>query len=265
MDGVIYRGTETLPFARECVKLLREHGARTGFLTNNSTRARSDYVEILSRHGIVALENEIMTSGEATARHLLAQGLAHDRIYVIGGDGLVRTLSRAGFTVDIADGGDPCRFVVVGWDKTFNFRKIVRAQTEIITNKAHLIATNTDAMFPAAGGKLLPGAGAMVAAVETASGTKAELIGKPNAISLRYLLQGLGIPEDNPPDDVWMVGDRIDTDIACGKAIGAHTVLITSGISDRDQAEKTPENLRPDFVIDSLLHLPDLLPLTGGI
>ncbi len=259
MDGVIYRGTEILPGAVECIGFLRERNARIGFLTNNSTKSREKYVDIFAGHGIKIEFNEVMTSGEATARHLVANGHNGDRIYVIGGDGLTETLERYGFTVDTGDQGDPCGFVVIGWTRGFSFYQIVRAQTEILENDAKLIATNTDAVFPAGEGKFLPGAGTMVAAVETATGMKAEVIGKPKIISLKYLLEDLGVDRNAQPESVWVVGDRLNTDIACGNAYGAKTVLVTTGISTREQAENAPAEMRPDHVIDSLTELPLLL------
>jgi len=259
MDGVIYRGTEPLPGASQAVETLRAHGAGIGFLTNNSWRTRASYVERLAEFGIRAEEREIMTSGEATARRLKASGHAGCRIYVVGGDGLAETLARHGFEVDTDEEGDRCDFVVVGWDKRFTFAKIVRAQSEIIVNGARLIATNADAMFPAKKGRVLPGAGSMVAAIETASSAKAEIIGKPGTTSLRYLLEDLGVEPDAPTADIWVVGDRLDTDMACGNEYGAHTVCVTTGIATRDQAESATGRQRPEHIIDSLAELVDLV------
>jgi 4-nitrophenyl phosphatase len=200
-----------------------------------------------------------MTSGEATARYLSEHGFAGKRVYVIGRDGLVRTLERHGFDVDGADEGEPCDFVVVGWDRGITFDKIARAQHEIIVNKAKLIATNRDAMFPADEGRVLPGAGAMVAAVEVASNTKALLIGKPEIHSLSYLIGDIVEGREIRHDSVWVVGDRLDTDIACGNAYGAKTVCVTTGITSREEAENAKGEFRPDYVIDSLTGLSDLI------
>jgi 4-nitrophenyl phosphatase len=259
MDGVIYRGGEPLPGVVQAVETLRTRGAGIGFLTNNSWRTRASYIERLAEVGIRAEEREIMTSGEATARYLIASGHAGSRIYVVGGDGLAETLTRHGFEVDTNDEGEPCDFVVVGWDRRFTFAKIVRAQSEIVFNRASLIATNADPMFPAKNGRVLPGAGSMVAAIETASAAKAEVIGKPGTTSLRYLLEDLGAEPDSPAGDVWMVGDRLDTDIACGNEYGAHTVCVTTGITTRDQAEKATGRRRPEHIIDFLTELVDLV------
>ncbi len=259
MDGVLYRGKEALPHASEVVGILRRRKVRLGFLTNNSVRTRLEYADILAGHGIEIRLNEVMTSGEATARHLIAGGQRDKRVYAIGGKGLVETLDYYGFAVETDGGEEPCDFVIIGWDREFTFHKIVRAQSEILYNGAKLIATNTDAMFPSKDDRFLPGAGAMVAAVERASGVKAEVIGKPETISLRYLLDELGASPDTQAADVWMVGDRLDTDIACGNAYGARTVCVTTGIATREQAENAESPLRPEFIIDSLDELPGLI------
>ena len=259
LDGVLYRGPEPIPEAAGCIRRLRDTGTRLGFLTNNSTRERSEYVEILARHNIHAEEREIMTSGEATARFLRTQGIQGGRIFVIGGEGLQKTLSKAGYVVETGDDGDRCELVVIGWDRSFSFAKIVRAQKEVLENGARLIATNVDAMFPAQGGRLLPGAGAMVASVEASTGRKAEVIGKPNTISLRFLLEELGVWPGTPVESIWCIGDRLDTDIACGNAFGARTVLVTTGITDRASALAGRDEMKPDHVIDSLRELPGLI------
>jgi phosphoglycolate/pyridoxal phosphate phosphatase family enzyme len=259
MDGVIYRGKETLPGATECLESLRSSGIKVGFLTNNSSRTREQYAEILGGHGIKADPIEIMTSSDATVRYLAEKDIAGLRVFVVGESGLADTLTRAGFEVDISDEGAPCQLVIVGWDRYFTFAKIARAQLEVMVNSARLIATNADPTFPAAGGRILPGAGTMVAAIEVASGKKVKLIGKPETISLVFLLNELGYsPEDNTRD-VWVVGDRLETDIACGNAFGSHTVLVTTGIATRDSATHATGNLHPEYIIDSLLELPGLI------
>jgi len=258
MDGVIYRGDETQPDAPGCMVNLRKAGYMTGFLTNNSGRSRESYIEVLSKHGIPAEIKEIMTSGEATARYLIEKGHGGARVYVVGGDGLAETLSVAGFEVDTEDEGEKCEIVIVGWAKNINFNKIARSQLEIFVNGAVFIATNTDAMFPAMGNRLLPGAGSMVAAIAAASDAVPEIIGKPKIISLEYLLKELGC-EGESPDSTWVVGDRLDTDIACGNSYGANTVLVTTGIASRDEGENAVGMEHPDYIIDALDELPDLV------
>ncbi len=258
LDGVIYRGEEPLPGSADTVRMLKEAGVKIGFLTNNSGRNTRSYIEKLAGLGIKADATQIMNSGEATAQYMITRGWSGSRIYVIGRDDLAITLRDAGFDVDLELEGEPCDFVVVGWDRSFGFYHVVRAQHEIMVNGAKLIATNADAVFPADEGRVLPGAGTMVAAVEVASGTKALVIGKPKTIGLELLLDKLDVAKKDG-EDVWMVGDRLDTDIACGKSYGTKTILVTTGISTREMAENAPKEMRPDYVIDSLVELPEIL------
>jgi len=259
MDGVIYRGTEILPHAVETVNRLMAEGFHVGFLTNNSGKVRGRYIEILSGYGIHVQVSQIMTSGYATAyylKSLAAEGQSvreGARIYVIGGDGLPVTLESFGFAADTDDEGERCEVVVVGWARNINFNKIARAQNEII-NGAMFIATNADAMFPAAAGNLLPGAGAMVASVEAASGVKPKVIGKPNTISLSILMEEMTGAKPSETDSIWVVGDRLDTDIACGNRFGnnTQTVLVTTGISGRLDGENAAGDLKPDHIIDGM-------------
>lgn len=258
LDGVLYRGKDNIPGALECVAKLRELGVKVGFLTNNAGRTRADRVEKLRSHGIIASENEIMTSGVATAQYLIDTGHAGKRIYTVGTDGLYKTFIEFGFDADDNDEGDPVDFVVVCWDKNFSYKKITRAQREILVNKAKFIATNVDAMFPTDNGGVLPGAGSMVAAVATASATQPLVIGKPSTFALDYLLKSLGISEGELLRNCWVVGDRLDTDIKCGNDYGARTVLVTTGINSRNEGEKAPKGQEPDYILDSLL---ELIPL----
>jgi HAD superfamily hydrolase (TIGR01450 family) len=259
LDGVLYRGNETIPEATVCVHTLRARGINVGFLTNNAGRTIESVLERLASHGIDVKFNEIMTSAEATARYLIDKGFSGKRIYAIGGEGLTETLREHGFVVDIEDIGDPCDFVVIGWDRGISFNKIARAQNEIMVNKAVLIASNKDAMFPADNGRVLPGAGAMVAAVETASNTKAKVIGKPEIYSLQYLIADLTGGSDNSEEATWVIGDRLDTDIACGNSYGSTTVCVTTGITSREDAEKSEGIFKPGYIIDSLSELPELI------
>lgn len=258
MDGVIYRGDETCEASPDTVKSLQDMGIPVGFLTNNAGRTREDRVEVLAKHGIVTSVNCVMTSAVATSRHLIKLGYQGKRIYAVGGKGLYITMEEYGFDVDHEDDGDPCDFVVVGWDRQFSFPKILRAQWEILYNHAGFYATNVDPMFPAGGGRVMPGAGTMVAAIEVASDTSAEVIGKPETIALEYLIEDLDIPGNSNPRDCWMIGDRLTTDILCGKKFGATTVLVTTGITSREQAEAASDEMKPDFIIDALS---GLLPL----
>jgi len=138
-------------------------------------------------------------------------------------------------------------FVVVGIDRQFTYDKLLAAQQAIL-HGAHFIATNRDPIYPLEGGRVEPGSGSIVAAIATASGTEPEVIGKPNAAAVRLILNSV---HANPRDAV-MIGDRIDTDIACGKAAGIRTVLVLTGTTGSDAVGRLEPELRPDVVLNDL-------------
>jgi glycerol 3-phosphatase-2 len=224
LDGVLYRGDEPVPGAAETVAALRALGKGIAFVTNNSARTPEAVVARLRSVGIAADVGEVETSALTTAA-LLAERRVPDA-FVIGGEGIRRALAEAGVT---ALDGDPrtAGAVVVGFDPEVDYAKLRRASL-LVQAGVPLIATNPDASFPAGNGERWPGAGALVAAVETTTGTRAEVIGKPNAPILRAALTraGGGRP--------LMIGDRLDTDIAGAVTMGWPSFLVLTGISSRD-------------------------------
>ncbi|MDH7602011.1 MAG: HAD-IIA family hydrolase [Armatimonadota bacterium] len=249
LDGVIYRGSELQPHAREFVQHVRSRGDIVRFLTNKAAHAREEYAELLTSFGIPTSPNEVMTSGYATALYLAQSGAAGKTVYRIGESGIDRELSAFGFRV-IRDGEAPnaqIDYVVVGMDRQFNYDKLARAQKAILEG-AKFIATNEDPTLPVENGGLLPGAGCMVAAVRIATSTEPFVVGKPHTYALEKLLESTGVSVEQTV----VIGDRLDTDILAGNRIGATTVLVLTGVTTREEAEKASEELRPDLIIETL-------------
>jgi glycerol-1-phosphatase len=240
LDGVLYRGEQRIPAAAPTLAALRESGKRLVFLTNNSARTPAQVAGKLERLGIEASEEEIVTSAGATADLLRRETDGNARTaYVIGQDGVRSALRDAGF--DILD-GEPsaAAFVVVGWDGNVSYDDLRRA-TVLVRGGARLVATNADASYPAPGGELWPGAGAILAAVETASGTRATVVGKPHRPLFDAALARVGTR------NALMVGDRIETDIAGAVAAGLDSCLVLSG------ASRTAELLDHDALPSAVL------------
>ena len=201
LDGVLYRGEHRVPGAPEAVTALRSVGKRIVFLTNNSARTPEQVAEKLRGLGIEAAPEEVVTSALPTARLLAtsADG-GTPTAYVVGQDGVRAALDEAGVQVLVGepDGAD---FVVVGWDGEVGYEQL-RVATVLVRRGAQLVATNDDAAYPAPGGELWPGAGAILAAVETASGTRATVVGKPHRPLFEAALELAGTRNGV------MVGDR---------------------------------------------------------
>jgi glycerol-1-phosphatase len=243
LDGVLFRGDEPLPNAPETIGALREAGARIVYLTNNSSRTPEQVAAKLTGLGIAADPAEVVTSALATA-DLLAERRVRSA-YTIGGDGVIRALEAVG--ISVVDGeASGVSHVVVGIDDDLTYAKL-RTACVLVQGGAHLVATSADRTFPSSGGQLWPGAGALVAAITTATGVEAEVVGKPFAPLFESALRRSG--GTHP----LVIGDRLDTDIAGADALGWDSLLVLTGVSDRRELESSP--FRPTYVAADLTAL----------
>ncbi|MCE5314727.1 MAG: HAD-IIA family hydrolase [Armatimonadota bacterium] len=252
LDGVIYRGLEPQPHAKEVLATLRSRGHAVRFYTNNAAKSRQSYVSKLEKMGIPTPIDEIMTSSYATALYFIEQNAVGKTVYRVGEKGMAEELEAAGMHViyDQDEPGAKIDFVTVGLDRDFNYRKLARAQKAILDG-AKFIATNEDATFPMEAGALLPGGGCMVAAVRTATSVEPFVVGKPEIYAYNKILELTKCT----PDRSIMVGDRLDTDIMVGNRAGAQTVLVLTGVTSRDEAESAMGKLSPDRIIETLEEL----------
>ncbi len=239
LDGVLYRGTEVVPGAPETVARLRAAGKRVAFVTNNSGRTPEAVAAHLTGLGIPAAGDEVETSAMVTAEHLAARGVSE--AFVVGEEGILRALRDAGISIAGAD-ADLTEVVVVGWDRQANYEKLRRASL-LVQRGAALVATNADASYPAGDGNW-PGAGALLAAVETTTGARAEVFGKPEA---PIMLSALDRAGGGRP---LVIGDRLETDIFAAAALGWDSLLVLTGISGLDDVAASP--IAPTFVARDL-------------
>lgn len=247
LDGVIYRGDTVLPFAADTLATLRAAGDTVFFLTNNSTRTRDSYARKLQGMGIAATADEVMTSAHATALYFQEHGLTGATAYVIGEVGIIDELTRVGAQVVEGDPDTRVDCVVVGLDRDFTYHKLQQAQ-QAIQAGARFIATNTDRTFPVEGGRIIPGGGSLVAAVEAATGVAPLVIGKPEQFSLRKILEITG----KTPENAVVIGDRLDTDVLAGRRMGMRTVLVLTGVTTERDIIEAPVEMRPNHVIADL-------------
>jgi 4-nitrophenyl phosphatase len=245
MDGVLYRGDAPIEGSAVAIEEMRKRGIRLVFCTNNSRSTVDQYVDKLARMNIEASPREIVTSAVVTAEVL--EGRRRDgRAIVVGGDGIRAALTSIGIEIDDDPESTRADLVVVGWDPRFDYAAMRRAAAAVLSG-AEFVATNDDAAFPAPEG-LWPGAGAILASIETASGRRAEVMGKPHDPMMESVAGRL-----DGAREVAMVGDRPETDLAGGAARGWTTVLVLSGVTSRDQAARLSP--APDLVLDTLLEL----------
>jgi glycerol 3-phosphatase-2 len=239
LDGVLYRGAEPIDGAAETLATLRSLGKGLAFLTNNSSRTPEAIAAHLTGMGIRAAPEEIETSALATAT--LLRGRAVASAYVLGEEGLRTALVAAGLTV--VDTSADAETVVVGWDRGFDYAGLAAASV-LIQRGASLVASNADASYPVEDGLVLPGAGAILAAIQTATGVSAEVVGKPNAPIFRAALDraGGGRP--------LVIGDRLDTDIEGARRLGWDSLLVLTGITRR--ADLGAATVAPTYVAERL-------------
>ena len=243
LDGVVWLSDEPIAGSAGAIATLRERGERVLFLTNNSSMTVGQYLAKLGRHGIPAEGEDLVTSAQAAAR-LVRPG---EKVLVLGGPGIVEALTGRGVEVTVAGSGAPdgsvYDAVVMGWHRAFDFPMLEEASTAVFGG-ARLIGTNADATYPTPHG-LIPGSGAILAAVAYATGRKPIVAGKPHSPIAELVSARLGeIPEV-------VVGDRPDSDGALARAIGCRFALVLSGVTS-DPATADPA---PDVVAEDLAEL----------
>ncbi len=243
LDGVLYHGTHGVPGAGTALRRMADAGLQLLFATNNAALPPGKVAaNIAERTGFRPAEGAVVTSSMAAAHHLAGSvGAA----FTIGGEGVPLALWAVG--IEVVEDPDAADVVVVGIDPQLTYARLGQAMRPLLRG-ARFVATNDDPTLPTADG-LLPGAGAIVAALERAVGRRAEVCGKPHrpmGAMLDALVAGAG---------VLMVGDRIDTDIDFGRNQGWQTALVLSGVTLASEASASGA----DFVVGSIAELPDVL------
>jgi 4-nitrophenyl phosphatase len=243
LDGVIYRGQDPIPGAADFIGFLRARNIGFILATNNSTRTPQQYADKLGCMGIQILPHEVLTSAQATAAYLLTLAPPGTRVFVVGMDGLRAALKEAGFALV----EEEAEFVVAGMDFTICFERLSQA-TLLIRAGARFLGTNPDRTFPTERG-IIPGAGSLLAFLETATGVTPTVIGKPHTALLDQALHLMGAARSTTA----MLGDRLETDILAGQRAGLGTILVLSGVTDR--AALAASEIRPDLLFRDVKEL----------
>jgi HAD superfamily hydrolase (TIGR01450 family) len=243
LDGVVWIGREPVPGAVESLRALIEGGKEIVFVTNNPGRPPATYAERLRGIGVPVADDRVVTAGVATAR------LAAERIgqgagaFVVGAPGLKEATVDAGLELLEGEPAKSADAVLVSGHREFDYEELLTA-TFALRRGAALFATSRDPTLPMPGGPW-PGTGAILAAVETASGKTAEIGGKPEPhlfAQARSLIAGAA--------RVAMVGDRVSSDVVGGHRAGLTTILVLSGACTREEAEAAEPP--PDHVLDDI-------------
>jgi HAD superfamily hydrolase (TIGR01450 family) len=244
LDGTVYLGSAPLPGAVETIGRLRALGSRFVFLSNNPLQLPAAYAAKLRGMEIPVADDEVVSSIDSLLGYLRERPAA--RILPICEPLLEEILAGSGQTL-VRDPRD-ADAVVLSWDRGFTYDKLHAAYVAV-RNGARLIATNADPYCPTPEGGL-PDCGALIAAVETATGTPAEaVVGKPSVHIARTALERLGVAAS----DVLMVGDRLLTDVALARAAGMVGALVLTGATKIADVPPPPDG--PDLVIDGLAQL----------
>jgi NagD protein len=242
MDGVLVHEEHLIPGAEKLVDELRAKEIRFLVLTNNSIYTPRDLRARLQRTGLDVPETSIWTSALATAMFLDSQR-PEGSAFVIGEAGLTTALHEIGYVLTDRDPD----YVVLGETRTYSFTAITTA-IRLVEQGARFIATNPDATGPSREGSL-PATGSVAALIERATGQSPYFVGKPNPLMMRSALRSVGAHSES----TLMIGDRMDTDVRSGLEAGLQTILVLTGISTLETAERFP--YRPSRVIDSVADL----------
>ncbi|HET6812208.1 MAG TPA: HAD-IIA family hydrolase [Acidimicrobiales bacterium] len=234
LDGVIWLADRPIPKGDEAVARARDRGVRLLFVTNNSSLTVGQYVEKLQGMGIDVPPDDIVTSAQAAAG-LLEPGSS---AVVCGGAGVTEALEQRGIETR-AEG--PADALVMGWHRDFDFSRLTVACRAVWAG-SRFVATNRDATYPTPDG-LLPGAGALVAAVAFATGAEPVVAGKPNPPVSALLLARAGGRVD------LVVGDRLDTDGLLARRLDVPFGLVLSGVTRQqpEDGDVEPVHVAPDF------------------
>ncbi|MBW3588931.1 MAG: HAD-IIA family hydrolase [Actinobacteria bacterium] len=238
LDGVVWRGTELLPGAFEAISAIRDRGKPLLLLTNNGSYSPEGILERIAPDG--GLDGiEVLTSTIVAIRWVRENRLEGARGLVLATEAVVSQVSDV-LDLQEPSAGGQAEIVLVGRDLAFDFDRLTRA-SDAIRGGAYFLALNRDATMPVEGG-LEPGTGAIVAAIEAASGKPAIVLGKPEAPMMDAAVDILG------SEGVLLVGDRLDSDIAGAKTVGWDSALVLSGVTGRNSQMKPA----PDFVLENL-------------
>ena len=242
LDGTIYLGDGLIEGASQFLDRLEQHGIRRFFLSNNSSKSVSQYLEKLRGMGIVATEGEILLSTHDLISWLSNEGVVDT--FLVGTEGMREMLESSGFST----ASDNPEYVVLGYDTEINYDKLATSSIHL-HNGVPMVASHPDMVCPSPDGGL-PDTGAYMALFEATTGVRPKHVcGKPNKGMILHKIKEIGIK----PSNCAMVGDRLYTDMEMADRAGVHGILVLSGEATRDDLDESI--LKPSLVVDSVASL----------
>ena len=242
LDGTIYLGDGLIEGASQFLDRLEQHGIRRFFLSNNSSKSVSQYLEKLRGMGIVATEGEILLSTHDLISWLSNEGVVDT--FLVGTEGMREMLESSGFST----ASDNPEYVVLGYDTEINYDKLATSSIHL-HNGVPMVASHPDMVCPSPDGGL-PDTGAYMALFEATTGVRPKHVcGKPNKGMILHKIKEIGIQ----PSNCAMVGDRLYTDMEMADRAGVHGILVLSGEATRDDLDESI--LKPSLVVDSVASL----------
>lgn len=278
-DGVLWLGSKLLPGATDVMNGFKKLGKSIFFLTNNSTKSVAELTKKCIDLGFDTTESEAIGTARLTALYLNSINFKK-KAYIIGGQSIQKELTSQGIqsfgvgpdlfqeqplkeTVELMSlqNGiqDGVGAVIVGYDIHFSYPKLQKACTYLADPNCLFIATNTDERFPLPGGVFAPGCGSFVASVAVATGRKPIIMGKPSPYAIDLVLKAKGIR----PERSLMIGDRCDTDISFGNVTQMKTLLVLTGVTNRELLQEfikeKKEELLPTYYTPAIADLVEIV------
>ncbi len=249
MDGTLYLGDRLYDFTVELLETIKATGGRYMFMTNNSSKSVSAYIEKLAKLGITATYDEFITSSQATAWYL-KKNHPGKTLYVCGTRSLKEELAGQGFA--ITEDVEKTECIVMGFDTELTFQKLHDVSFMLSTRELPYIATNPDYVCPTEFGSV-PDCGSVCDMIYNATGKRPLVIGKPEPLMPQLAMEHTGYTAEQTA----VIGDRIYTDIKSGLAAGALSILVMSGETTYEILEASPE--KPHLVLESAAKILEVL------
>jgi HAD superfamily hydrolase (TIGR01450 family) len=243
LDGTVYLGDTMICGAANTIRVLRERGDKIVFLTNKPIATRLSYVKKLNEMGIRAQLSDVLNSSLIMARFLRDRMQKGQTAYVIGERPIRDELFEHG--IPLTENSEQADYLVLSWDRAFTYDKL-NLLYQASMRGAFIAASNPDLTCPYEHGQI-PDTGAIIAALEAATGKPVdEVVGKPSLIAAKAAVERLEVDAA----DCYAIGDRLETDIRMGNDAGMRSVLVLTGVSTIEMAERSP--FKPDHVVPSI-------------